>query len=217
MKHFLLALFFCMTFFFHVPKIFGQEQEQEQDYVQIGEQNYIPIFSADYASRLSLEIDPLTFLSKGYSLHIRYQPMISQRFLIGLGTYALDLPGALVDLNKSNRDEGWGVRIRSAFSIYGELFAKAPNRGFFIGEQLGLQSFRISNDREVGGSSNFNNLLALTYVGYSWYPYKGSFYLKPWAGLGFTQKIDGINTVGSMKYDISPWFPFFTVHAGYTF
>jgi len=203
MKHILLTLFFCAIFFLHASKIFGQD--------------YIPMFSTDYVSRLSLEIDPITFLYKGHSLHIRYQPMFSERFLIGVGTYALDLPDPIVDLNKSNRDEGWEVRIRGAFSIYGELYANEANKGFFIGEQAGFQSFRISNDRETGGSSSFNSLLLLTYLGYSWYPYKGSFYLKPWVGLGYTEKIDGLNKVGTMRYDIGPWFPFITVHAGYTF
>jgi hypothetical protein len=57
----------------------------------------------------------------------------------------------------------------------------------------------------------------MTYLGYSWHPYKGSFYIKPWVGLGYTSRVDGTNTVGSMRYDISPFIPFFTFHAGYTF
>lgn len=180
-------------------------------------QDYIPVFSRDYGSRFSVEIDPVTFLYKGYSLHLRYQPMFSERFLIGLGTYALDLPETILDFNERNRDLGWDVRIRSAYLLYGELYAKEANNGWFIGEQIGFQSFKVSIEREAGGSTSFNNLLLMTYLGYSWRPYKGSFYFKPWIGLGFAEKIDGINTAGSMKYYISPLFPYFTFHAGYTF
>ena len=180
-------------------------------------QDYIPIFSQDYSSRLSFEIDPITFLYKGYSFHVRYQPMFDQRLLIGGGTYALDLPQQYVNLNSLNRDEGWDVRIRSAYFIAGEFYAKKANWGWFIGEQIGFQSFKVTTEKEVTGSAHFNNILFLTYAGYSWRPYKGSFYFKPWIGLGYTAKVDGLNKVGSMKYDISPLFPFLTLHAGYTF
>jgi hypothetical protein len=180
-------------------------------------QDYIPIFSRDYSTRLSLEIDPITFLYKGYSLHIRYQPMFSERLLIGLGTYALDVPDPVVDLNRRNRDIGWDVRIRSAYFLYGEFFLEKANHGWFVGEQIGFQSFKISNDSEVTGSASFNNALLLTYLGYSWHPYKGSFYIKPWAGVGFTHKVDGLNNVGPLHYNISPLFVSAALHVGYTF
>lgn len=180
-------------------------------------QDYIPIFTRDYSSRLSAEIDPVTFLYKGYSFHLRYQPMFSERFLIGAGTYAMDLPETFVDFNTANRDRGWNVRIRSAYFLHGEFYVTEANHRWFIGEQIGFQRFMVSNDREARGSARFNNLLLLTYIGYSWHPYKGSFYIKPWVGLGYTTKVDGLNTVGSMKYDISPLYGFFTVHVGYSF
>ena len=203
-KYLPIVLFiFCTTFFGSVSKIFAQD--------------YIPIFYQDYSSRLSLEIDPITFLYRGYSLHAQYQPMFSDHLLIGVGIYALDLPEQIVDFNSENRDEGWDVRIRSAYFIKGEYYVKKANHGWFLGEQIGFQSFRVSNNAEVSGSTSFNNILLLTYLGYSWHPYKGSFYIKPWAGLGYTAKVDGVNRVGSMTYDIGPLFPFVTVHLGYTF
>ncbi|MEX1239284.1 MAG: hypothetical protein WEB30_06190 [Cyclobacteriaceae bacterium] len=204
MKSLAAVLLVFVVTFTAPSKIFGQD--------------YIPVFSQDYGSRLSVEIDPIAFLYKGYSFHLRYQPMFSEKFLVGLGAYALNLPETMVDFNSSNRDLGWDVRIRSAFFLYGELYAKGANDGWFIGEQVGFQSFKVSIERESGGSTSFNNLLLMTYLGYSWRPYKGSFYIKPWIGLGFAEKVDGINRVrGSIEYDISPLFPYFTFHAGYTF
>jgi hypothetical protein len=203
MKVLLIILVIALTFFSEGRKLCAQD--------------YIPIFSQDYSSRLSLEIDPATFILRGYSFHIRYQPMVSKRLLIGVGTYAFDMPQPLINLNGMNKDEGWKVKVRNAYSLYGELFFKEANYGWFIGEQVGFQRFRVSNNKEAAGPAKFNCLVLMTYLGYSWHPYKGSFYIKPWVGLGYTSRVDGTNTVGSMRYDIAPLIPFFTFHIGYTF
>ena len=191
-----------LSFFLGVPKTFCQD--------------YLAVFTQDYGSRLSVEIDPITFLLEGYSFHLRYQPMFSERFLIGAGTYAQDLPEPFVDLNRHNRDRGWVVRVRSAYFLYGEIYADEANNGWFIGEQIGFQRFMVDNETEVRGSAYFNNLTLLTYLGYSWHPYKGSFYIKPWIGLGLTQKVDGVNTIGSTEYHVSPLTGFLTLHFGYS-
>ena len=180
-------------------------------------QDYTPAVPDAYRSRISFEVDPLTFILRGYSFHVRYQPMFSERFLIGLGTYGMDLPGQMIDLNGLNRDRGWEVRIRNAWLLYAEWYANEANNGWFIGEQIGFQSFNVSLDREVSGSTQFNNLLIMTYGGYSWHPYKGSFYIKPWIGLGYTDRVDGVNKVGPMTYNVGPLSGFFTFHVGYVF
>lgn len=180
-------------------------------------QDYIPIFTRDYSSRLSVEIDPITFVLKGHSFYVRYQPMFTDRFVIGIGTYAMDLSEAIVDMNGNNRDKGWDVRIKGAFLVSAEFYAKEANNGWFIGERIGFQSMRVRNNTEVRGSSTFNNLFLTTYVGYNWHPFKGSFFVKPWAGIGFREMVDGTSRVGGLNYDIGPLFPFFTVHLGYTF
>lgn len=198
-------LFLCISFFVAGMSPFALSQD------------YIPIFSRDYGSRLSVEIDPVTFLLRGHSLHVRYQPMFSEHVLIGIGVYAMDLPDLYIDGNPNNRARGWQARIRSAYFLHGELYAKDANDGWFVGEQIGFQSFKVSNNQEVRGSASFNTVVALTYAGYSWHPYKGSLYIKPWIGLGVTGKIDGVNRVGAMAYDVAPLFPFFSFHVGYTF
>ena len=173
---------------------------------------------AQESTRFSIETDPTTFIFKGYSAHIRIQPAGSDKFLVGAGTYGMKMPNVMVDLNKENRDESWNVRIRSAYSVFGEFYFREANEKWFIGEQLGVQNFKVTNDMEgAEGDANFNNFLAMTYIGYSWHPFKGLFYVKPWAGLGYTTKIDGETRVGNMQYDIAPLFPFITFHLGYTF
>jgi hypothetical protein len=174
--------------------------------------------SSQQKTEIAIETDPSTFLLKGYSFHLRIKPADCEKFLIGAGTYGLDLPEMMVDLNKDNRDEGWDVRIRNAYSLFGEFYFKKANHGWFIGEQAGMQNFNVTNDNEgTGDKARFSNLLLMTYLGYSWHPGKGAFYIKPWAGLGYTRKISGSTDVGTMRYDVAPIFPFVTFHVGYTF
>ncbi len=179
--------------------------------------DYIPIFSGAYDARLSIEADPIAFFLEGYSVHLRYQPVFSEHFLIGVGTYAMDLPGALIDLDSKNRGHGWDAWIRSAYSLYGELYLSDANAGWFIGEQIGIQNYRVRNHLEGGGTASFSAFVAMTYGGYSWRPRNAAFYLKPWIGLGFIDKIDGVNTVGNRRYQVGPLFPMLTLHVGYTF
>ena len=183
----------------------------------VARQEYTPVYFKDYVARTSVEIDPVAFLFEGYSFHFRYKPMFSEHVLLGLGTYALNLPDQFVDMNPDNRDMGWAVRIRNAYFLYGELYQKEANDGWFVGEQIGFQRFRASRGGESGESASFNNLTLMTYLGYSWHPYKGSFYVKPWLGLGLTEQIDGNTRAGSKEYDVARLFPFFTFHIGYTF
>jgi hypothetical protein len=173
------------------------------------------ITSQGQGMKVSIETDPATFVFRGYSAHIRIQPPNSEHFLIGAGTYAMEFPDLLVDLNKENRDEGWNVKIRSAYGVFGEYYFREANHKWFIGEQLSIQNYRVSQD-DIG-STTFSNLLALTYVGYSWHPFQFPLYIKPWAGLGYTWKVEGATDVGEDEYDVAPLFPFVTFHIGYTF
>jgi hypothetical protein len=173
--------------------------------------------NAQSRTKLSLETDPSTFLLEGYSFHVRVQPANCERWLLGAGTYGIKMPAPFVDLNKDNRNEGWNARIRNAYALYAEFYFHKANQKWFVGEQLGIQNYRVTNDFENGGSADFSNLLLMTYAGYSWHPGKGSFYVKPWAGLGYTKKVDGTTQVGAQAYDVAPIFPFVTFHIGYEF
>jgi hypothetical protein len=173
--------------------------------------------NAQSRTTISVETDPSTFLLNGYSLHLRIQPPGCERWLIGAGSYGIELPAMVVDLNKDNRDEGWNAKIKNAYAIFGEFYFDGANRKWFLGEQVGIQNYRVTNDLENGGYANFSNLLLMTYAGYNWHPGNGSFYVKPWAGLGYTKKVKGETMVGTQVYDVAPIFPFVTFHIGYEF
>ena len=164
----------------------------------------------------SIETDPSTFAFKGYAFHIRVKPKNSEHFVFGAGTYALDLPSLMVDMNAENMSKGWNVRINSAYSLFGEYYFKEANRKWFVGMQTGVQNYKNTNDNIVNKESNYSTLIVMPSVGYNWHPFKFPLYVKPWFGLGYSSKISGDNSFDNLQYNISPLVPFITLHVGYT-
>lgn len=172
--------------------------------------------NAETKTKFSIEIDPATFVFKGYSAHFRVQPKNCDHLLFGVGIYAMDMPSVLVDFNKKNKDEGWDVRLNQGIGLFGEHHFTEVNRKWFVGAQMSIQEYKIENEI-ITGSEKFTNFLAMGYFGYTIKPFKSNLYIKPWAGIGYTTKISGINTLGTFEYDIAPVSMFATLHIGYTF
>jgi hypothetical protein len=99
--------------------------------------------SHEKRTRFSLEIDPATFVFKGYSAHLRVQPKSSNHMLYGLGIYAMDMPSFFVDINSNNANEGWNVRIDRGVGLFGEYHFTEVNKKFFVGAQVSAQQFQI--------------------------------------------------------------------------
>ncbi|MDD5152054.1 MAG: hypothetical protein PHC28_16505 [Flavobacterium sp.] len=167
-------------------------------------------------TRVSLEIDPATFAFNGYSAHLRIQPKNCDHLLFGVGIYAMDMPSVLVNFNKKNKDKGWDVRLNNGVGLFGEHHFTEVNRKWFVGAQMSIQEYKIENET-FAGSEKYTNILAMGYFGYTIKPFKNNLYIKPWAGIGYTSKISGNNTLGSLEYDIAPITMFATLHIGYTF
>lgn len=164
----------------------------------------------------AVEIDPLTFGFRGYGVHLRVSPPQTERLLLGVGAYAMDFPAALVDLNEKNKGEGWQVRVQQGVGLFGEHHFAGVHQGWFVGGQLGLQAFDIENDG-LKGKNSFTNVLVMAHGGYTWEPFGRGFYLKPWAGVGFTSRLSGENRLESQDYDIAPLSGFAALHVGYRF
>lgn len=164
----------------------------------------------------SVEIDPATFAFKGYSAHLRIQPKSWDRSLIGIGIYAMDVPELLVNLNTKNKDKGWNVRLNRGLGLFGEYYFTETNNKWFLGAQMSLQEYKIKN-KHASGNNEFSNLLLMGYFGYTFKPFKNNFYIKPWAGFGYTSKIKGDTSINNLEYDVFPIAMFATLHVGYTF
>lgn len=167
-------------------------------------------------SEFSVEIDPATFLFKGYGFHLRYKPASSNHYLFGLGTYAMDFPSILVDLNDKNEDLGWDVRLNQGIGLFGEYHFSKVHKKWFVGTQLAVQEYHIKKD-SFDGESSFKTSLYMLYGGYTWHLFDSRFYVKTWAGFAYTEKISGSNSLGNAIYDVAPILLFSAVHLGYTF
>lgn len=165
----------------------------------------------------SIETDPSTFAFGGYAFHFRIKPKNSQRLLIGVGTYGMDMPDFMINMNADNKDMGWNVRISGAYALFGEYYFKEANNKWFVGLQLGMQNYKNTNDNVPNEVSNYSNLLIMPSIGYNWQPFSFPLYIKPWLGVGYTSKISGDNSIEDMTYTIAPLVPFVTLHIGYTF
>ena len=166
--------------------------------------------------QFSVEIDPATFAFKGYSLHLRMQPVGNDHLLLGVGTYAMDMPDVMVNLNEMNKEEGWEVRLNKGYSFFTEHHFSEVNRKWFIGGQAGIQQFKIKND-QVTGNSTFTNALLMGYFGYTLRPFSLPLYIKPWAGVGYTHQLSGSSRLEQEHYDVAPMTMFATLHVGYSF
>lgn len=171
---------------------------------------------AQEKTKVSLEIDPATFAFKGYGVHLRIQPKNSEHMLFGIGTYAMDFPDVLVGLNSENKDKGWDVRLNSGVGLFGEYHFSEVNSGWFVGSQFAIQEYEIENEN-FAGTESFNNQLLMGYGGYTFTPFKAPIHIKTWAGMAYTSKISGENTLGVETYDVHPLLMFAAVHLGYTF
>jgi len=167
-------------------------------------------------AKFALEIDPATFAFKGYGVHFRYKPKNSDHMLIGVGTYAMDMPDMLVDFNKENKSKNWNVRLNQGYSAFIEYHFSEVNRKLFIGSQVGVQEYKIENDY-LNGNTRYSNLLVMGYFGYTIRPFDFDFYIKPWAGIGYTTKISGENILQGVEYNNAPITMFATLHFGYMF
>jgi hypothetical protein len=168
-------------------------------------------------AEFSVEIDPTTFAFKGFGFHVRMKPKNSDHLLLGVGVYAMDFPSLLVDLNDKNKNQGWNVRLNQGYGAFAEYHFKEVNRKWFVGVELAIQEYKIENDTKIG-IEKYQTFLGLGYVGYTIKPFKtNGFYLKPWAGVGYTSKIAGNNSIGNLEYDIAPILFFGALHLGYQF
>lgn len=171
--------------------------------------------TTDSKTTFSIETDPSTFAFGGFAAHIRIKPATSEHLVLGLGTYAMDMPDFFI--GKSNSSDGWNVRINSALSLFGEYYFKEANSKWFAGLQLGVQNYKNTNDNVAGQQTKYSNLLVMPSIGYTWRPFSFPLYIKPWLGIGYTTKVTGSTKLGAYDYAISPVVPFPTIHIGYTF
>lgn len=173
--------------------------------------------SEDYGKAFySIEIDPATFMFRGYGFHFRYKPKNTDHVVLGFGTYGMNFPDVLVDLNGDNKEQGWDVRLNQGYGLFGEYHFSEVNKKWFAGAQIATQEYKIQKDY-FDGESKYNTMLLMAMGGYTVQPFDFPVYFKFWGGVGYSGKIGGENTIGKAEYKIDPLLLFGALHIGYTF
>lgn len=167
--------------------------------------------------RLMAEMDPATFAMSGYSGHVRVALGNDSKWVLGFGVYGLDFPKAIVDFNPKNRDKGWDVRLTFGAGLFADRFMSTGNEGAFVGVQVASQQYRIRNPKLGPRESQYTSLLLMPRVGYLWKPGTSGFYLMPWMGVGYADKVSGTAQVANVDYHLSKVMAFAAVHAGWRF
>ncbi len=184
---------------------------------------------AESKSEFSFEIDPIVpIVLNGIGGHLWWKPKGSKHFVYGLAIVALGTyPKAIINANSKNKNQGWHYKINQGLGIEGEYYFKKANQNWFVGVQLFTNEINLTNDNVPEVKKHRTNMgMVVINAGYKWYPFKKEhFFLKPWAGLGYTGIMKGAfssevihnTTVGNYTYDIQKFTPFATVHIGYRF
>lgn len=177
----------------------------------------IPIREAPDPGRVLLETDPATFALNGYSAHARIELGGDSKWVAGAGVYALDFPKAMVDLDSSNRGQGWDVRLKFGAGMFLDRFFSRRRDGWFLGVQAASQQVRLRNSRSGPGEVQYTSLLLMPRTGYLWKPGSSGFYLMPWVGVGYADKLSGETRLAGAEYHVSKVLAFATVHMGWQF
>ncbi len=164
-----------------------------------------------------VETDPATFAFDGYAVHLRVAPREVEHWVFGIGTYSMKFPDLLVNINSKNSNQGWDVNLKHGYGVFSDYYFEPTKDGWFVGGQLALQQYKLTNSTTGSKEANFSTILFMPRVGYQWFPWKEGFYFMPWFGLGFSSKISGEREIDTKSYDLFPLVAFVTVHVGYRF
>lgn len=173
------------------------------------------LMSIEASASVAIEIDPATYAFRGDSLHLKYTPDSTPQWRWGLGTYSMEMPDALIDVNEKNKHKNWNVEIERAYGLFAEYYFYTSQNGWFVGGQISQQQFRI--EKPMTNSLEFTNGLLMMNVGYKWKIKNSGFYLLPWAGIGYTKTMDNKNERIASGFDVDPVVAFMTIHLGYEF
>ena len=176
----------------------------------------LPATSEPSPGKLSLEVDPATYLLGGYSIHMRLYPDTLPMWRLGAGVYSMDMPDAFIDMNSDNRDENWDVEINRGVGLFAERYFDKSRTGWFVGVQTGTQKYELENALLTTGRTDYTSALLMPYGGYL-QELTPNIYIQYWAGIGYNKKIDGSTTLAGEGYDIAPFIGFATLHLGYKF
>lgn len=159
---------------------------------------------ASLGSDWMLEVDPIAYAAKGYSVHLNTH-FPEAGFIIDLGVFAMDIPESF----EKNKD------FDTKFNGYGIKFNYTGNDpdGFFIGFSGGESHvYALEKDSQ----QEAKDLVSSLGVQMGYRLGKKGWYIQPWIGIDYSLKEIVLSAGGKeYKQDRIQFFP--TVHVGYQF
>lgn len=143
-----------------------------------------------FRQTVELEIDPLAYLMKGYSLH---GILNGNQMRFDMGVYSITTPG------KMTGNPGFTV-VSSGFGIKLNYMIKRVN-GFYTGGDMGFGKI-LAKDDEAGLHDFGHNISIGAHAGFRYFPflnYEGvwrKFYITPWAGVSYKYNFDEVQMRG---------------------
>ena len=162
------------------------------------------------ANSLGIEIDPIAYILKGYSIHGVYQPIGKWSFDAGI--FGIEEPEFYLDNNRFTvSHKGFGAKVH--------YHLRENTKGFYVG--LGSDYARtkaVLKENKAAASGDAWN--AGFHAGYRFFMFKNNggkgLYLTPWVSLNYQLLSDKLNfEQADFKQNKLSVFP--TVHVGYRF
>ncbi len=178
--------------------------------------NFLLVPQSNAENKFYIETDPATFLMKGDSFHIKYSSSNLPNWRFGIGTYSLEFPSALIDINGENKNKGLDVEISRGIGVFSEYYFDEGMSGLMVGLQISEQKMNVSSSK-LHESAEFKNAMIMSSIGYRYNIEGTKFYVLPWAGFGYTKTTSGKQERVASTYDQDPWLGFMTFHLGYSF
>lgn len=157
---------------------------------------------------IEIEVDPIAYALKGYSIHAIYT---HNRFRYDWGFFGIEQPAGIT----GNRDftvKTTGFGLKANYLLQG---VKGAYVGLDAGHATNTVSHKKSGQRDIGHNASFG-----AHIGYRFFLFPrnqsalSGLYLTPWAGLSYNINYDKVKLEGYKENSLGY---FATFHIGYRF
>lgn len=160
--------------------------------------------ATDSASPFDVEVDPLAYVARGYSLHLGARV---SRLRFDFGSFGLLVPQFVHGQEGFEAQmDGYGVKL--------DVYLAAPSSGPFVGVE-GSWLHQEIIDEETQIRAEAYSVQAGGRFGWE-FKLGSGFYAKPWVGIGHSFGKDNVAVAGK-TFQQSSLLIFPTVHLGYVF
>ncbi len=144
--------------------------------------------------RISVQVDPVLFALRGYSVWLGVA--VAPHWNLTIGSFAGDVPG---------QPEGWAARTRFAPIVLASYFFLEGNRGPHLSLGFGQLQWVLTHQDEPGATAEMDQVVFTPMAGFRWFPLKDlGLYLEPFISIAIPIFQTGETTLRDKTYR-QPW------------